>query len=134
MTISYNDLNPIDTKVYINEQEFTLGKFSLLAQCWADQEFATEDEPSGVMALSKVIQDWTKPDPILRLSWYLLKEKSQFNNEYEQYIDFIDNKKIKWINIKNIFQAVVRTIGVSQPQIDEIEEELELKKSLAVES
>lgn len=133
MSISYQDLNPIDSTVMINDKKLTLKKFSLLAQCWAHEEFATKDEPNGIKNLSEIIQDWTQPEPVIKLSWYLLKEKSEFR-DFDHYLEFIDSKNSKWNNVKNIFESVVKTIGVSQPQIDEIEEDLELKKSLAAES
>jgi hypothetical protein len=134
MAISYDELNPIDAEVIINNKTFTLGRFNLLAQCWANKEFSTEENKNGLENLSKNIQDWRQPEPLLKLSWYLLKEKSIFNASYEEFVNFVDNKNSKWNNIKNIFESVVKTIGVSQPQIDDMAEEIELKKSSAVEN
>jgi hypothetical protein len=131
MSIDYKDLNPVEATAVINNQSLEFNKFSLMAQCWADKEFATADEPSGVIVLSGLIQDWTQPEPMLKLSYYLLKDKSLFKS-FQEYLEFVDSHKSKWTNVKAIYEAVVYTLGVSQPQIDEMEEELELKKSLAV--
>ena len=136
MGIAYEDLNPVNASFRFNSKEYELRPFDLAAQVWARNEFATDAEPNGVEILSKRIQDMTDFEPILKCAWHLLKRKRDFGF-YDEFVKQIgkgddDNKEVALIGL--IYKAFVKTLGVSQPQLDSIADELELKKQSAVQS
>lgn len=129
--MEYHDLKPVESTVIVDSKELTLRPFDLSAQVWAYNFFATKDNPDGMRVLAQRISDIRDAEAVLRLTWHLLKEK-QFFLSYENFVDKIDkDSKGKWVRVVELYKAVVKTLGVSQPQIDEIQEELELKKSIA---
>lgn len=131
MGITYQELNPSDAIVEIDNREFTLRAFDLTAQVWAYNHFATPENKDGMTVLANRIADINDADAVLQLTWHLLKRKVYFGN-YDAFVKAIDDHKGgKWTKIMDLYGAVVKTLGVSQPQLEEIQEELELKKSTA---
>lgn len=131
--MKFNELNPTDAKIEIDDREFSLRAFDLAAQVWCYNEFATESNPDGMAVLSERIQDMKDADAILKLTWHLLKRKTYFKN-YNNFLKIIESENKKnnyWNKIMELYQAVVVTLGVSQPQLEELQQDLELKKSLA---
>ena len=132
--MKYQDLNPTEAVFELCDQEFTIGKFSLIAQTWAYNEFATQDEPNGVNVLANGIADMSNSEPLLKCVWFLMRRKHFFGT-YENFVEEIDKlKDEKWAKIMELYTAFVQTLGVSQPDLEEIHEELELKKSLAAQA
>lgn len=128
MAINYKDLNPTEASFRMNKREYFLRPFDLAARVWADDEFATEDSPSGLVNLSRKIDDFTNFSPLLKCAWYLLRNKKDFGF-YDQFIIDIENSEEgSTAVIGDIYRAFVKTLGVSDPMIEEIKEELELKK------
>ena len=133
MAINYEDLHPVSASFRFKKHEYYLRPFDLAAQVWAHSEFATPENSNGVEVLSTRIQDLTDFEPVLKCAWHLLKRKRHFGF-YSEFVNQIeagddDSDKIKLIG--DIYTAFVKTLGVSQPQLDNIREELELKKPSA---
>lgn len=136
MSIKYEDLNPVCSSFRFQGKDFELRPFDLAAQVWAHNEFATKENKNGVEVLSQRIQDTTDFEPLLKCAWHLLKRKRHFGfyDEFVKQIDKGDDESDKIKILGEIYRAFVETLGVSQPQLDTIEEELELKKPKAAES
>jgi len=135
MAISYQDLNPVCASFRFNDNDYELRPFDLAAQVWAHTEFATDDNKNGVDVLSTRIQDLSDFEPILKCAWHLLKRKRHFGF-YDEFVSQISKGDIASNQSKligDIYNAFVKTLGVSQPQLDQIKEDLELKKHNAAE-
>ena len=132
--MKYQDLNPTEATFKLCDQEFTIGKFSLIAQTWAYNEFATTEEPNGVNVLAQQIADINNSECLLKCVWFLMRRKHFFGS-YENFVSKIEDLGDgKWAKIMELYTAFVQTLGVSQPDLEEIQEELELKKSLAAQA
>ncbi len=131
--MKYHELNPTSAKFELDNQEFTLRAFDLQAQVWAYNEFATEENKDGIEVLSNRISDIKDADCYLRVAWHLMRRKVYFGT----YTNFLNKIQVEykgdryWDKVVEIYKCVVKTLGVSQPHIEELEEDLELKKSLA---
>ena len=127
MGIEYEELLPVEATITVKGKEYTLAPFSLAAQVWAKNYFATEEESDGLKNLLTKLDDVTKnPEPVLRVTWYLLRDKGDFGT-FENFVESFDGRK-KWLNIAKLYPEVMTTIGVSQPALEEIRDELEIKK------
>jgi len=132
MGIKFEDLNPCESSIKIDNKEFKLRKFDLIAQVWALNYFSTKENKDGMLVLAERLRNNNDAEAILTVAWHLLKRKTYFT-DYETFVEKIDNSG-GWIKIMEILLAVVETLGVSQPQLAEFQEDLELKKSLAAEA
>jgi len=128
--IEYKDLVPVPAKISLDDQEFTLRAFDLAAQVWAYNEFATPENKDGVENLSERINDIKDTDCILKCTWHLMNRKTHFGT-YEKFVTCVDKHDEKWTKIMEFYQAFVKTLGVSQPKLEEIAEEMQVKKPLA---
>jgi hypothetical protein len=131
--MEYHELNPSDAKFELDGEEFTIRAFDLAAQVWCYNEFATPENKDGITVLSERISDFKDADAVLRLTWHLLRRKTYFGN-YSTFLNAVEKEKTDnnfWNKIMEIYGAIVKTLGVSQPQLAEIKQEMELKKSLA---
>lgn len=129
--VQLQDLNPADSVISLRGQEYEIRKFDLLARSWAYSEFQTEEEPNGLLVLSKrmakIEEDF---EPLLRCVWHLLKRKRDFKD----YKDFVlavgegDDSNSTMMKMGELLRAFNRTMGISELKEDEIKEDLELKK------
>ena len=131
MGIEYNELNPADSVFTLKGREFEIRSFDLLAQSWAHSFFATADEPNGMSVLARRVSNIEDVEAIAQIAFHLLKDKEFFNKNFKEFMTAIESEDRKWIKVVEIYKAVVKTLGVSQPKIEEIREEIELKKSQA---
>ena len=134
MAIKYEDLNPICASFTFHNKEYELRPFDLAAQVWAHTTFATEENENGVEVLSALVKDMKNFDPLFKCAWHLLKRKRDFGF-YEEFVKQIgkgDDNSDSTKLIGDIYKAFVKCLGVSQPQLDQIADELELKKHLPV--
>lgn len=121
--VSINDLNPRATKFTLAGEVFEMKKFSLAAQVWAHDEFATTEEENGLTVLSQKLVELDS-GAIAKISYYLLKDKTKFPTE-ESFLDALgDHYNV----IKILLAPFSRCLGVSQPTEDETANEVELKK------
>lgn len=134
MAIEYKDLNPVTATFTLNEKEYELRPFDLVAQVWAMDEFKTKEEPNGIVVLSDLVQEMTNFNAVYKCTWHLLKRKRDFGF-FDNFLKAIENDN-RGANpvTQDIYKAFVKTLGVSQPHIDEFTEELELKKHSAAQS
>ena len=130
VVIEYKDLVPLPAKIVLDDSEFTLRGFDLAAQVWAYNEFATPENKDGVENLSNRINDIKDTECILKCTWHLMNRKSHFGT-YEKFVSCIDSTENKWNKIMELYQAFVKTLGVSQPKLEELAEELQIKKHSA---
>lgn len=130
MPISYQDLNPMESSFILNKKEYFLRPFDLAARVWADDYFSTEKEQSGLIVLSKKIQDLTNFEALYRCCWHLLKKKRDFGF-YENFVHSIENGDDDSDSIKitmDLYKAFTRSLGLSEPQLEKFKEDFELKK------
>ena len=131
MGLEIQDLKPTEATIVVDKNEFTLRPFDLSAQVWALNFFATEGKTDGMKVLAERLKNNNDIDAILKVAWYLLKNKLYFGT-YESFVKKIDRESHKWTRVMEIQKAIVYTMGISQPKLEEFEEEIELKKRLAV--
>jgi len=133
MSIKYEDLNPRHSSFTLNNKDYEIRPFDLAAQVWARNEFATSDNKDGIVVLTELIQDMNNPMPLFKCVWHLLKRKRDFGF-YEEFVKAIekgDNDSDKFKIMSEMWSAFLETLGLSQPQLESIREEMELKKSQA---
>lgn len=131
MAIQYHELKPIESEIEIDSIKFKLRPFDLSAQVWAYNHFATAENTDGISVLSERIQDIKDVGAVIDVVWHLLKNKYHFNNSQKIFNKTIDNQQYKYTKTMEFRAAIVQCLGVSQPMIDEMKGELELKKSSA---
>lgn len=125
-TINIKDLNPRESTFDLAGKTYTLKKFSLAARVWVEYEFSTPQQKSGLMALSDMMRD-LDPGAFAKVSYYLLKDKSDFPT-IEKFIDALGDD----VTILGVLgRPIVECFGVSNPDLEDIEEDLELKKPKA---
>jgi len=127
MGLEFQDLKPVEATIVVDNNEFTLRPFDLTAQAWALNFFATEENTNGMAILTQRLANNNDIEAILKVAWYLLKSKPHFGT-YEKFVKKIDKEDHKWTRVMEIQKAIVYTMGVSQPKLEEFEEEIELKK------
>ena len=121
--VSINDLNPRPSKFTLRGKTYEMKKFSLSAQVWAHDEFATAEEKNGLTNLSQKLVE-LDPSAIAKTCYFLLKDKNDFPCE-ENFIDALgDHYSI----VKILLEPFSRCLGVSQPTEDDTAGEVELKK------
>ena len=125
MKIPYHELNPRPYEFEMEGKAYKLAPFSLKAQTWAYEEFKTEQEPNGLKNLSELLKAVDLKTAVV-CCWYLLEDKKGLN--IGEFFEICQKHE----NIRKPFDALAKTIGLSQPHIEGIEEELELKKFKAV--
>lgn len=130
--MNYHELKPQEASIKVGGKDYNLRPFDLAAQVWAYNFFSTEKEKDGMKILADRISDIRDADCILNLTWHLLRRKVDFGS-YDNFVKAVekDQEQGKWNLIVSFYQAVVKTLGASQPDIEELKEEIELKKSLA---
>lgn len=129
MSIKYQDLNPTEASFILNKKEYYLRPFDLAARVWAEDAFATKENKSGLMELSELVQDMTSFTAVYKCVWHLLKRKRDFGF-FDNFLKAIgDDDNGEHLTTKGIYDAFVKTLGVSEPQIEDMKDELELKKS-----
>ena len=131
MGIQYHDLKPTESIIRLAGREYYLRPFDLTAQVWAYNFFSTPEKKDGVAVLAERLADMNDIEPILRTTWHLLRSKYDFGtyDAFVKKVDAVGQHKFK--KISEFYVAVVQTLGVSQPHIEDLKEELELKKSIA---
>lgn len=136
MSIPFHELSPSCLSFELNKKEYEIRPFDLTAQVWARCEFATKDQQDGLVVLSELIQDMNNFDALLKSIWHLLKRKRDFGyyEEFVHQIDSGDQDSDKNKLLSKLYTIFTTALQISQPNMDDIEEDLELKKSLMVES
>ncbi len=135
MTNELAELNSPAIKIEICGKVLTLEKFDLFARAWAYEEFATDKEPDGLIALAKRLELKTVIHDINAIAkpiYFLIKEKDIVGT-YDDFIKLIDkDKRHSALLIKYLFEeGLNKSLKISEPSKDELEEDDELKKSAA---
>ena len=132
MAIHYSDLVPGKSKIELKGKSYVLRPFNLLAQAWAYSEFSTKECEDGLTVLSNRLQDIQDFEASIRTVHFLLEDKKSFPT-YEDFFKAIeeDTDGNMYKKIIEIYNALVDTIGISQPKMEEIQNEIDLKKSEA---
>lgn len=133
MAISYKDLNPTESSFTLNGVEYFLRPFDLVARVWASDYFATPENKEGLYVLSELVQDFSSFEAIYRCAWHLLKRKRDFDT-YENFVKAIeagDEARDQVTVTSDIYNAFVKTLGVSEPQMEKYREDMEIKKQSA---
>lgn len=116
-----NDLKPVESTFKLsNGKEYTLKKFSLAAQIWMHQRFGAEK-------VQQIFEKVSIPE-ICETVHFLMKDKSDFPT----FLDLAEAITTQADRLA-IVQAIIETIGISQPMIDKITAE-EKKSSVAPEA
>jgi len=135
MPISYSDLKPAKAIFKLGLNEYTLRPFDLTAQVWASDYWKTEAQHNGLLVLTERLRSIEDVEAITKTCWYLLENKQQFDRKYTEFLKTIEKgdpeNGNKWLLIADLFKALSKTLGVSQPDLEEFQEDLELKKSSA---
>ncbi len=131
--VKIQDLNPIEATIKLNDTEYTLRKFDLLARSWAHTEFSTNENQDALGALAdnmKNILESNDYTPLLKVCWHLLKRKRDFKT-YELFVSAVekgDDENSTVMKLGELLMAFNKTLGLSELSMDEIKEDIELKK------
>jgi len=130
MSTKLHDLNPLNTKLVIGKKTFYLGLFDLRARVWAHERFKTSEEPNGLFALAKRLESqWHDLPAITETVYELLLDKPSTYNKFIKLIK--KSKKHNILILVDLFKALNECFVKSEPALDELEEDSELKKSRA---
>lgn len=116
MKLDLNDLQPQEATFELSEHKgvtFTLKKFSLSARIWMNNRFKQEE-------IKKFFSDQSMEE-ISEVVFYLLKDKSILKT-LEDLRDAVTTKK----DMANIFQALLTTIGLSEPVMEKLAKDADL--------
>lgn len=131
MAIKAHELQPKQSSFSINGTVYELYPFSLSKRIWAQLHFSTDkEEANGLKVLSEKLADFKNFDTLAEVIHYLLKDKDDFKNPYEllQYAE--KNGGLKTYH--KMYKALCECLGLSEPQMEDVENALEVKKSLAI--
>lgn len=115
MKLSIKDLKPKEATFKLDSYPgvtFTLKKFSLNAQLWMSEQFGDENV-QGIFEQQKLKE-------ISHLAFFLLKDKSVLPT-LEAFREAVTSHEDR----AGMLMALLETIGISQPIIDELAKELE---------
>jgi hypothetical protein len=117
MKLDLNDLQPKESKIVLSEKPgktYTLKKFSLAAQIWLRDTYG----PDKI----KDIFENQRLGEIAEIAFYLMKDKSEFKTPIE-FMECIVTQQDRI----NLIEALLETIGISQPIIDQLSKEYDEK-------
>lgn len=98
------------------DRKFTLGAFTLRVQIWAQKTF------KGRADLERILSE--RPvDELSQLAWHTLKEKDAFK-DYDGFLDSVVTFKDR----NNLADAVLASVGLSQPVLEGIAKQLEAQE------
>ena len=131
--IHFSELIPRESTIKIFDKVYKLKPFTIAIETWAYYEFQTKDEKNGVKVLSDRLRDFNDKEAVLKCIYKLLVDKNDFDT-YEKFIEKLDtyDRDKFYIFLTECYYSLSEAIGISQPVIENIEEELELKKYKAV--
>lgn len=130
--MNYHELNPPNQSIRIDGKDFELRPFDLTAQSWAYYHFSSDQVKDGMLVLSKRIQDIRDAECYLQVAWHLLIRKEYFQGDYSNFVKTIEkNKEDRWNNLTSIYKSVALTIASSQPNFEDMKDDLEIKKPRA---
>ena len=122
MSFELKDLKPRDADIVINNKKYDVKKFSMAAQIWCYYEFGNKENKNGLHILKEKLEDGDL-HASAKVIYYLLKDKSDFVD-----IDDFIERAAKFKNLEAIYKTLCKVMGYSQPEIEKIEKEVELKK------
>ena len=127
----YEDLNPMPASIRLNGHDYEMRAFDLNAQVWADFEFANT-EKKGLEVLSERLRRFDA-QASLKLCWHLLDKKGQRHlGGFDNFVKLCGKEgDTDWDMIVEIYKKLLIVIGVSQPMLEDVKRDLELKKSSA---
>lgn len=127
--VPFTDLIPKNSKIKIHNKVYKLKPFTLAVELWATDEFKTPQEPNGLQVLSNRLRDFSDKEAVFKVIYKLIIDKSDFDT-YEKFIKYVEEMEQEriYIFITECYYAISDTIGLSQPVIENIEEDIELKK------
>lgn len=111
-TLDLNDLCPETAKFQTSArpgESFTLNKVTLRTQVWLQKRFGKEN-------IQGIFENQSIPD-IAEIAYFLLQEKDKIKT-LDEFLDLIVTHQDRI----NLLQAMLTTIGLSQPVIDKIAE------------
>ena len=125
MAISAESLRSRPSSFILNETRYELNPFDLGAQIYFASIYKTENR-NGLEVLAEKLSDFGNFKDICTVVLYLLKDKRDFKNEKALQAAIEADGKYK--KLTEIYEAVVECLGVSQPQKDELYNEIEAGK------
>lgn len=105
------DLKPQEADFQLSGKTYTLKKFSLDAQIWVRAKFK-QDELESIFREQKIPE-------IAEIAHYLLKDKTDFPT-FKEFSETIAGP----LDTHNVLQAMLTTIGLSQPIQEAIKKEI----------
>ncbi len=110
MKFDLHDLQPQEAKLTLGNHSFILKKFSLAAQIWTEQRF-------GAGQIEGVFKNQRIPE-ISEIAYYLIVEKPPTLTAFQELVCTQQDKI-------NLIQALLETVGLSQPVIEKLAKENE---------
>lgn len=86
----------------------TLNRWSLRVRNWATNKYGAEK--LGLIFQEQRIQE------IAEMAWFMLKEKDQFANNQEQFLDAVVSVQDQ----VNLIKALLAAVGIGEPEIEKI--------------
>lgn len=113
MALKFSDLKPVEAQFELSEfpgKKFTLEKFSLDVQIWAQERFGDE--------LGKILEG-RRLKELTELIYYVLKEKDVITS-----LQMLRKSIVTHYDKIAVIAAIIATVGVAQPVIDKMKSEL----------
>lgn len=101
----------------VKDKKLTLNAYTLRAQIWATKTFGGNEK------LEYIMSKWPV-DEMSQIAWFLLKEKDQFKNDYVNFLDGVITHKDR----TNMVEAVLGSIGLSMPVLEDLAKQLEAQE------
>lgn len=124
--LNLDDLIPQDVQIELSTMpgtKLTLGAFTLRVQLWATKTFGGRD------GLERLIGE-QPAEELAQLSWHVLKEKDLFKNNYDTFLD----KVVTFKDRTAIKDGILKSIGLSQPVLENIEKQIKAQEAGNVEA
>lgn len=133
MAIKIHELNPLDSYFEINDVRYELHAISLAKRIYIDNYFGTQEkgeEPNGIATLKEKIQNFGNFEALSEIIFYLMKDNTKFKNAK----DLLEHaeKDNGLTTFKLMYVALCECVGLSEPQLNEMANEIETKKSRAM--
>lgn len=121
----------------MDEVVYELRPLTLFDRVWMTNRFKTEDEPDGIKVFAEYANNISEsPESILNVAYRQMQDnKHHFKNERGFRGTFFNRPQLDQLKImSSIGMGLMRSFGVSEPDIKDIEMDAELKKSRAVQA
>ena len=133
MAIKIHELNPLDSYFELNGERYELHSITLAKRIYIDNYFGTQEkgeEPNGVATLTKNLESFGNFEALSEIIFYLMKDKEKFKHAKDLLAHAEKDGGTRTFEL--MYVALCECVGLSEPQLDEMANEIETKKSQTI--